>query len=156
MQGTRWSCGHPVGAVWGQTSWKPLPTSWEDCLLSNSYTEYINYECVHRKCGNKYQGAKSQKYNIVKSEVHLHTHRVGFCPLSITVKGLKFYPACMLQVGLPWSHGYRQVSQYSCVRNKGLYYSRHSKRFEHHVHLVLLAPKSHEGDIEAGSGGCYT
>lgn len=73
MQGTRWSCGHLVGAVWGQMSWKPLPTSWEDCLLSNSYTEYINYECVHRKCGNKYQGAKSQKYNIVKSAVHLHT-----------------------------------------------------------------------------------
>lgn len=71
----------------------------------------------------------------MKSEVHLHNHRNEFCPLLITVRGLKFYPACMLQISLPWSPGYWQMTQDSWVRNKGLYYSWHSKQFEHHVYV---------------------
>lgn len=74
----------------------------------------------------------------MKSEVHLHNHRNEFCPLLITVRGLKFYPACMLQISLPWSPGYWQMTQDSWVRNKGLYYSWHSKQFEHHVCMFLL------------------
>lgn len=48
------------------------------------------------------------------------------------------------------------MSQDSWDRNKGLYYSWHSKQFGHHVYVDSSCPQSREADAETDLRGCCT